>query len=176
MLLLDKVVALLTFPGVIAHEVAHRIICDFFNVPVYRISYFQLGNQLGFVEHGQSTNLSVTILITAFPLIFNTILATVLSSAISIPVLTLRCDPSELEVTLMWIALALGMHAMPSKTDLDILKAQMKLAEDRETLAMRIAILFTVFGDFTVLSRVIWIDFWYAALVFGLSGTLIASL
>jgi len=46
-----KVVSLLTFPGVIVHELAHKIFCEMAGVQVYEVCYFRFGNPAGYVKH-----------------------------------------------------------------------------------------------------------------------------
>ena len=41
MIIPGPIIALLTFPGVIVHEFAHKLFCDIFNVPVYYVNYFK---------------------------------------------------------------------------------------------------------------------------------------
>jgi len=42
-------IALVTFPGIILHEWAHKFFCDRTGVPVYKTCYFRLGNPAGYV-------------------------------------------------------------------------------------------------------------------------------
>ena len=35
------IISLVTFPGVIVHELAHQIFCMLMKVPVYDVKYFQ---------------------------------------------------------------------------------------------------------------------------------------
>ena len=44
-------IALVTFPGVIVHEMAHQLFCRLFRVAVLDVCYFRLGNPSGYVLH-----------------------------------------------------------------------------------------------------------------------------
>ncbi len=67
--------ALVTFPGVIVHEIAHRFFCDVTDTPVYEVAYFRPGqNPAGYVIHGPAKNLRAGLLISAGPLLINTVL------------------------------------------------------------------------------------------------------
>jgi len=43
------VIAALTFPGVIVHEMAHQLFCRLFRVAVLDVCYFRFGNPAGYV-------------------------------------------------------------------------------------------------------------------------------
>ena len=68
-----EVVAVFTFPGVVMHEVAHRLVCDLLNVPVYDVKYFIIHKDAaGYVYHAR-TSLGKNFLIAIAPLFVNTI-------------------------------------------------------------------------------------------------------
>ena len=47
-------ISLVTFPGVVVHEAAHRFFCDVTDTPVYEVSYFRpRGKPAGYVIHGR---------------------------------------------------------------------------------------------------------------------------
>ena len=43
------VISIITFPGVIVHELAHQLFCRWCKVPVYEVKYFQCKNPLYFI-------------------------------------------------------------------------------------------------------------------------------
>lgn len=113
-------IALLTFPGVICHEIAHRFFCDLAGVPVYAVSYIRIGNPAGYVIHGQVRNLKSAFLISIGPLIVNSALCSLISFAAVIPIFILKvADTSIASGVLMWVGISMGMHAFPSNTDMD---------------------------------------------------------
>src|SRR5580658_7073055 len=83
-------IALLTFPGVICHEIAHRFFCDICGVPVYAACYIRVGNPAGYVVHGPVRSLKSAFLISIGPLIVNTLLCSLISFAAVIPLFILK--------------------------------------------------------------------------------------
>lgn len=53
------IISLVTFPGVIIHELAHKVFCYLFGVRVYEVVYFQvkdLSAPVGYVLHDPPQN------------------------------------------------------------------------------------------------------------------------
>jgi hypothetical protein len=112
-------IALLTFPGVICHEIAHRFFCDVSGVPVYAVCYVRVGNPAGYVIHGPVKNLKSAFLISIGPLIVNTLLCSVISFAAVVPMFILKvADTSIASRVLIWVGVSMGMHAFPSNVDM----------------------------------------------------------
>lgn len=68
-------IAILTFPGIIVHEFAHKSFCQRVGVPVYEVCYFRCGNPAGYVKHGPVQRYSQAFLIGVAPFIVNSLLA-----------------------------------------------------------------------------------------------------
>jgi len=109
------IASFLTFPGVMVHELAHRLGCAFFGVRVRRAVYFRFGNPLGFIEHDVPRTYFAHFWISSAPLFLNTILE------IGIAYL-LIARPYHLVlwqvIVLGWLAFSLGTHAIPSDGDI----------------------------------------------------------
>src|SRR5579864_5151355 len=107
-------IAILTFPGIICHEIAHRFFCDIAGVPVYEICYFRVGNPAGYVQHGPARNLKSAFLISIGPLIINTLLCSLITFAAVIPIFILNAtDTGGASILLRWVGFSIGMHAFP---------------------------------------------------------------
>jgi hypothetical protein len=105
-------VSLVTFPGVIVHEFAHKKFCDWTGVPVRKVAYFRFGNPAGYVEHDEPAHLYQMFLISVGPLIVNSALAVLLAY------LSIRLNTAFAGRTiLIWIAFAAGACAFPSDAD-----------------------------------------------------------
>jgi len=110
-------ISILTFPGVIIHEIAHRFFCDLAGVKVLKVCYFRVGNPAGYVLHETTTNLHAAFLITVGPLLVNTVLCSVLTFT---PVIAFSLKPESLHpvyFVLAWVGISIGMHAFPSNQD-----------------------------------------------------------
>ena len=119
-------ISLVTFPGVIIHEWAHKKFCDWLNVPVHKVVYFRLGNPAGFVEHENPTTYKQTFWISVGPLVVNS-LATIILSVIASQII----PDGWLYVVLIWLAFSIGMHSFPSDHDMQQVSSASKLALKR---------------------------------------------
>jgi len=130
MLISGSIIALITFPGVIFHEIAHRFFADLVGIPVYEICYFRRGNPAGYVIHGRAQGLRDAFLISIGPLILNTILCAILTFAAVFPILILKADSyNPIFLLLFWAGISIGMNAFPSKEDIANFLEETKNAE-----------------------------------------------
>lgn len=105
-------VALLTFPGVVMHELAHKRFCDLFNIPVYKVRYFRFGNPAGYVVHAEPIKYSAIFWISVGPLVINSIIG--ISFAYFAAIGTWWTPKWFLFI---WIAFCAGLYAFPSNHD-----------------------------------------------------------
>jgi hypothetical protein len=168
-------ISLLTFPGIIVHEFAHRFFADLAKVPVYQVSYFRLGNPAGYVIHGPVKGLKDSFLISIGPLIVNTVLCALITFSAVFPIYILDAEEySWVFGLLLWIGFSIGMHAFPSNDDLENFVEQVKLEnmvkevkkEKGGVLLLFFARIFAWFLKLANALRVIWFDAIYA---FGIS-------
>lgn len=156
----------LTFPGVVMHEIAHRIFCHLTGVPVYDVRYFApMKNPSGYVDHGHPPTLRAAFLISAGPLIINSLLCMLLTFSAIIPLMILKDGaPSGVSVFLLWIGISIGMHAFPSNHDA---RSFAELVHERRGKGL-VWVLATLFSwVLTVVNalRVVWIDAIYAVVL-----------
>ena len=50
-------ISLVTFPGVIVHELAHVVFCRLTKTPILSVCYFRLGNPAGYVIHERPSSI-----------------------------------------------------------------------------------------------------------------------
>jgi Putative zincin peptidase len=110
------VIALLTFPGVIVHEIAHQLFCRIFRVAVLDVCYFRFGNPAGYVIHEPPPKAAQQILIGIGPFFVNSILGALIALPAVIPVMRFDAG-SPLDYLLMWLGVSIAMHAFPSTGD-----------------------------------------------------------
>ena len=111
-MILSWFISLLTFPGVVLHELAHKKFCDFCGVPVYKVSYFRIGNPVGQVIHAEPRKYSQVFWISVGPLIINSIVALLASYFFFYGGLEIGW-----RIFLLWLAFSAGIHAFPSDQD-----------------------------------------------------------
>lgn len=159
-------IALVTFPGVIVHEAAHKFFCDLAGVPVYKVSYFQVGGRpSGYVVHGRVPGLGAAFLITIGPLIVNTVLCSLITFSAVMPLFLLEeSSPSPVFGALLWVGVSIGMHAIPSAQDTANFVNQVAQDRGRGVSHFFATIFHWIFVLLNGL-RIIWIDAIYAVLV-----------
>lgn len=155
-------ISLLTFPGVIVHEVGHKLFCDITKVPVYKVCYFRIGNPAGFVIHAPAKELKTSFLISIGPLILNTILCALLTFPGVFPIFILEAENyNGVFMLLMWVGVSIGMHAFPSNDDMDNFVQEVKNAKEGVILLI-FAKIFAGLLKIANALRVIWFDAIYA--------------
>lgn len=164
---------ILTFPGVICHEIAHKFFCDITNVPVYKVCYFDLKNSGGHVIHGEPKDLKSAVLISIGPLLINTVLCSLIGSVAIIPFEILNIGLLEPSLSfLLWVSISLGMHAFPSNTDMQSLQSFIKRKESNKWLLL-VATLFCYLFKIANYLRFCWFDLLYAILIASLGPNLL---
>lgn len=155
-------ISLVTFPGVIVHEIAHRFFCDLAKVPVYEVKYFRLGNPAGYVIHSRTNDLRQNFLISIGPLIVNTILCALIAFPAVFPLFILNAEEySGIFIVLLWIAFSIGMHAFPSNEDIQNYITAVKEAKNKSFL-YAISWVFGLIVRIANLLRFFWFDAIYA--------------
>jgi hypothetical protein len=151
-----KFIALLTFPGVIIHELGHRIFCELVGVQVYKTCYFRFGNPAGYVIHEAPERYSSTFLIAVAPFIFNTIVALTMFS--------IAPHISVISVLFYWLGFSIGMHAFPSSGDAASLWQHTMRIWKQNPIAL-LGLPFVLLILLANILSVIWFDLIYAALL-----------
>lgn len=126
----EKLLTLITAPGVVVHELGHYIFCVLSNVKVYRVKLFGFRNPLGFVEHEEPEKFFQSLLITFGPLTINSFIALVIFSRIREPYFY------YLNFLLAWLGTAIALHAIPSRGDARTLVAIIKRKFKRNPLVL----------------------------------------
>ena len=120
---IGTIIALITFPGVILHEIAHRFFCDITKTPVYEIKYIGISTPpLGYVAREQVYGLWKNTLISLGPFIVNNVTAFFVAMPYGIiiglgagsvfaPVHIL------LLIFLMWLGFSCAYNSFPSSVD-----------------------------------------------------------
>lgn len=114
-------IALLTFPGVILHEMAHKFFCDIYHIPVYHVSYFTASSRAGHVIHENVADARQRAIISLAPLLVNSVVALLFLSPWLVPLSLgthFLSTYTRLDLFLFWVGLSCGFNALPSKIDL----------------------------------------------------------
>lgn len=149
------IISLLTFPGIVVHELAHKIFCNIARVQVYKVCYFRLGNPSGFVIHEPAGSYGKALLIDIAPFLINTLISLLLFTiAINLP-------SSQVAYLLYWLGISIAMHSFPSNSDADNIWNQSKSSWKKNPLAL---IGFPIVGTIKLATffSMIWFDLIYA--------------
>lgn len=176
MLTRASTVVLITFPGIIAHEWAHKKFCDWCGVLVHEAVYFDFRGltavreaPVGYVVHAEPARFLHVFWISMGPLIINSALAVLFGhAAVQLP------DRSITQIVLWWIALSVGMHAFPSDQD-----ARNVFERGRREIAVKNGAILAYLSYplyrtvcFVNRMRRWWVDFAYAAILVSIGSRL----
>lgn len=158
-------ISILTFPGVIVHEAAHKFFCDRAGVKVRAVCYFRFGNPAGYVIHEAARSMKNSFLIAAGPLILNS----TLSFLIALMAFASRAYQGAgakpiVFVVLLWLALSIGMHAMPSIEDAQAFSISAK-SMNRQGVFYLVALPFLGLVTLANILKYFWFDLIYACIL-----------
>ena len=109
-------ISVVTFPGVIVHEFAHKLFCDLTGTKVYEVCYFRLGRPAGYVRHGEPSNVWEHILIGIGPFFVNTAAGFAIGVVATRPAFG-KGGNEIVGMALTWLAVSVAMHSFPSLGD-----------------------------------------------------------
>lgn len=168
-LLISVFMPLLTFPGRIVHEIAHRFFCDITGTPVYEVAYFNVEEEesTGHVMYGPAAGLKSIFLISIGPLIINTLLCALLTFPPILPIFILGAENcSVVFKILIWVGFSMGMNAFPSNTDMEVFR---EAVEDRQQGGILLAFAKLLAGLFRMLNFMAQRALWDLLYAFGIS-------
>jgi len=157
-------IAVLTFPGVIVHELAHQLFCRICRIPVYEVKYFQFTNPCGYVLHEATDSPMKNFLSAMGPFFVNTIVGMliVLPASVDIFFFTTIQIMHPLNLFLAWIGLSILMHAFPSRGDAD---AMVQSILKNASVSIPVKIVVAPFIGLVYLGAfgsIVWLDALYA--------------
>lgn len=159
MLFSQQKMDMLTFPGVILHELVHAIMCKVFGIQIQEICYLRYGKPSGYIVHSACNSFISQFCITVGPLLINT----VLGGYLGYKYMYLHPDaPTFDRVFFLWLAVSFLVHSFPSVQDVkNFHKVLKKESELIQLLNMPILICLYVIGH----SAYFWVELGYAWLV-----------
>jgi hypothetical protein len=122
------VITIITFPGVIVHELAHQLFCRLYKVPVFKVVYFQAEAPNGYVLHEKPQNKLHSVMISLGPFIINTLVGAIISLPAALPVFKFG-TAEPLDYVLIYLGVSIAMHAFPSTGDGNVIWEIMKEKE-----------------------------------------------
>jgi len=163
MLIPGFLITLLTFPGVIFHELGHEWFCRWTGVSVYEVCYFRLDDPAGYVIHERPEKFYQAFFIALGPLITGT--------AISLFIFALSLKAAlvhpYLDSLLSWLGLSIAANSFPSSGDAENLWQETNHHVKRSFAAM-VGYPFVLFIYIANLLSFFWFDFLYAGILYNL--------
>ncbi|HEY3331934.1 MAG TPA: metalloprotease family protein [Capsulimonadaceae bacterium] len=109
-------ITLITFPGVIVHEIAHQLFCRLMRVAVFDVCYFRVGNPAGYVIHETPRTNLQHLVIGIGPFLVNSIAGALIAFPSAMAVIKFDAG-GPLDYVLVWLGVSIAMHAFPSTGD-----------------------------------------------------------
>ena len=159
------IVSVVTFPGVIIHELAHQIFCRLMRVPVYEVKYFQFSNPCGYVLHEATQDPMKTFLISTGPFLINTLFGMIILSPAAIDLIIFKDYSNPLNLLLGWIGFSTLMHAFPSTGDAKVLVNNILKNKNVNVLVKMIVAPVIGLIYIGAIGSVVWLDAIYAAAI-----------
>ncbi|MCF7833893.1 MAG: metalloprotease family protein [Candidatus Pacebacteria bacterium] len=155
---LRSIISLITFPGVMMHEWAHKKFCNWTGVYVQKVAYFRFGETAGYVEHNTPDTYTQTFWIATGPLLINTLFT------YGLAIISSHFEPlSTPHLIFLWLALSIGMHAFPSNHDMSHISSHTSILR---YFALPLVWIIKTANHL----RIFWIDAIYAILIISLGG------
>lgn len=156
-------ISILTFPGIIVHELAHQLFCRWFKIPVFDVCYVRFENPMGYVVHEKSNKGYQTILISIGPFIINTVIAFLVAFPAA---MQFKFDDANfLDYILIYLGVSIGSHAFPSTGDAQSLWESVMQSGEHTLFTKIIVAPIVGFIYLGALGSFFWLDFAYGFLV-----------
>lgn len=153
-------ISIVTFPGVIVHELAHQLFCRFMKVPVFEVCYFRFSNPAGYVVHEITEDPKSQIWISVGPFFINSILGSLISMPGSIDIIKFGDYSNPLSLFFVWLGVSIAMHSFPSTGDA---QNMWKAVLDKRTPIIQKIFIAPIVGLIYIcaLGSVFWLDLLY---------------
>ncbi|TCJ12537.1 DUF3267 domain-containing protein [Flaviaesturariibacter flavus] len=154
-------ITILTFPGVIVHELAHQLFCRLYKVPVFKVVYFQAQNPAGYVLHEVPESRMQSLMISIGPFFLNTLLGALIALPAALPFFKFD-NASPVDYVLIYLGVSIAMHAFPSTGDASAIWS--RLREEDTPILLKI-VGYPVVGLIYLgaLGSFFWLDLLYGA-------------
>jgi hypothetical protein len=163
------IISILTFPGVIAHEIGHMFFCKRFNVKIHKVCYFRFGNPAGYVIHDDPQNFKQSFFIDIGPFIVSNAFAIVAFVFAA----SFMDSVENLGLFFGWLGVSFAMNSFPSKGDAKALWAVTKKHSEKDGFLKLIGYPFAVIIYIANLLSFIWFDLIWAILLYGAVASIV---
>lgn len=169
-------IAIITFPGVIVHEIAHQLFCRITRVPVLEVCYFRVQNPCGYVIHESTDHPWKNFIISTGPFFLNSIIGMIVLFPAAIEVIEFKNYSNPFSLFLAWLGISILMHSFPSRGDASNLY---KSVINNKSVALPVKMIILPFIGLICIGAygsIVWLDLLYAVGAGMLIPNLIVSL
>ncbi len=170
------IISIITFPGVIIHELAHQIFCYLCGLEIYEVKYFRIGNPCGYVVHETSDSPGKIFLTSMGPFFVNTLLGLLIIMPASIEVIAFKEYNNIFILLLAWLGFSILMHAFPSTGDAKVMVDRILKNNKVGILPKILSAPFVLLVYIGAIGSIFWLDAIYAAAIALLIPNLIVAL
>ncbi len=168
-------ISIVTFPGTILHEWAHKKFCEWFGVRVLAVKYFSVEAD-GWVVHERPTTYQATFWISVGPLIINSLACFIVGLIVG----GFLNNYNGSEVAFLftaWLALSFGAHSFPSDQDMKnvLQESKIQLKNGSSSLHYLAYPLFGLMWLANIL-RFFWFDFIWALLIMFFAFSIVGAI
>ncbi len=152
-------IQIITFPGVIVHELAHQLFCRWTRVAVFKVVYFQLENPAGYVLHEIPPKKIQSLLISIGPFFINTILGFLIGLPVALQFEF--NEPNLFSYILGYFAVSIAMHSFPSTGDAETMWKSIMNQDDTSIWMKIITAPIVLIIYLGAIGSVFWLDVLY---------------
>lgn len=157
-------ISIITFPGIIAHEVGHMFFCKQFNVKIHKVCYFRFGDPAGYVVHDDPNNFKQSFFIDVGPFIVSNVLAVIAFVFASL----FMTGFESAGLFFGWLGISFAMNSFPSTGDAKALLAATKKHSGKNGFLKLIGYPFVIIIHVANLLNIVWFDLIWAIGLYGL--------
>jgi hypothetical protein len=112
-------VAIATFPGVIFRQIWLQLLCRYFEIPVFKVCYFQAWPPVGYVDYETPRSPWVGLMLVVGPFAINAAMGFLVGAPAVFGFLSVDDAPfaSLLDMFFIWLGLSLVVQAFPTMKD-----------------------------------------------------------
>lgn len=159
------IISVVTFPGVIVHEIAHQLFCRLFKIPVYKVCYFRVANPCGYVIHESIKSPFKNLVISIGPFLINTIVGALLTLPASVRVLEFGDYTNPFNLIVLWLGISVLMHAFPSTGDAKSLVESVMKSKEVNIFVKILVAPFVGLIYLGAVGSIFWLDLGYAVAI-----------
>jgi len=165
-LITGLIVAIITFPGVIFRQVAIQLFCCYFQIPVFKVVYFQAWPPGGTVLHEVPDSPWIRLMLIFGPAAANTVLGFLIGAPAVLGLLISdnTIISSLLDLFLIWLGTSIAVHTFPTLNEAETVTNAMTAAQNPVWVQM-MGLPLSAVTYMAAIGKILWLDAIYALVV-----------